>query len=82
MLSRGEDDETRIAVLAAYQRGFRIVFWVGAALAGLAFFIALVMMKQVNLDREDDEALKKEAAEAVGEKKKRKEGEASETSTM
>jgi phosphotransferase system glucose/maltose/N-acetylglucosamine-specific IIC component len=74
VLSRGEDDKTRIAVLAAYQHGFRIVFWVGAALAGLAFFVALAMMKQVNLDREDDEVLKKEAAEVVGEKK-RKEGE-------
>ncbi|KAI5854973.1 major facilitator superfamily domain-containing protein [Tricharina praecox] len=82
VLSRGEDDETRIAVLAAYQRGFRVIFLVGASLAALAFFVALATIKQINLDRDDDEALKKEAARVLAEKKKRKEGEASETNTM
>jgi len=82
VLSRGEEDETRIAVLAAYQRGFRVVFLVGASLAALAFLVALTMMKQVNLAREDDEALKKEATRIVGENKRGGEGEVSEASTM
>lgn len=45
----------------AYQKGFRIIFIVGASLAAFAFFLAVWLMPQVGLNRADDQALKEEA---------------------
>lgn len=59
-----EDNEAeliRAALILAYQRGFRIVFIIGASLAALAFVLAWFLLPQVDLDRPDDEKLKEEA---------------------
>ena len=44
----------------AYQKGFRIIFIVGASLATFAFLLAVFLMPQVGLNRADDQALKEE----------------------
>ena len=49
----------------AYQRGFRIIFIVGASLATFAFFLAGWLMPQVGLNRADDQALKEEGAKRL-----------------
>ncbi|RDH27402.1 major facilitator superfamily domain-containing protein [Aspergillus welwitschiae] len=50
----------RALLIPAYKEGFRIVFTVNAALAALAFFLAVALMPQVKLERADDERLKEE----------------------
>jgi predicted MFS family arabinose efflux permease len=40
-------------VLAAYQRGFRIVFLLGAALAALSFLLAALLMPQIEIKHEE-----------------------------
>ncbi|PSS25431.1 hypothetical protein M430DRAFT_133859 [Amorphotheca resinae ATCC 22711] len=58
-------------VLAAYQRGFRIVFIVGAALAALSVLLAAVLMPQIEIKHEkkvkEDEEKGKEDEEKVKE---------------
>lgn len=53
----------------AYRRGFRRTFILMAGLAAFAFFVALVMMPQVCIDRIDDEIQKKEAKERMQQSK-------------
>jgi hypothetical protein len=53
-------DLLRSALSAAYQKGFKIVFTVGAALNVLAFVVACMLMRQVELTRADDDKLKEE----------------------
>lgn len=53
-------DRIRSVLIPAYQKGFRIIFIIGASLAALAFFLAYGLMPQLGLKRADDEALKKE----------------------
>lgn len=68
-------DVLRLALSAAYQKGFRVVFIVGAALNGAAFLAAWFLMPQVELARPDDEKLKEEGRRWGEEKGKvRKEG--------
>lgn len=55
----------RSVLVPAYQKGFRIIFIVGAALAALAFFLSCWLMPQVGLKRSDDEALKLEGKRRV-----------------
>ena len=55
--------------MPAYLRAFRTIFLVCASLAGLAFVLALVLMPQVELGK-DDEELKMEGRER--EKKREK----------
>ncbi|KAL1962023.1 hypothetical protein VTN77DRAFT_667 [Rasamsonia byssochlamydoides] len=57
--------EIRAVLIPAYQRGFRIVFIIGASLAVVAFFLAVVLMPQVELVRPDDEKLKEEARRRI-----------------
>ena len=52
-------------MIPAYQKGFRIIFIVGASLAALAFCLACVLMPQVGLKRADDDVLKEEAKKRV-----------------
>ncbi|GAT25313.1 MFS drug transporter [Aspergillus luchuensis] len=62
-LSKLPEDEAakvRALLIPAYKRGFRIVFTVNAALAALAFLLAVGLMPQVGLERADDERLKEE----------------------
>ncbi|CAI7619747.1 unnamed protein product [Penicillium pancosmium] len=61
-----EDAEhIRSVLIPAYQKGFRIVFIIGASLSALAFFLAWWLMPQVGLKRSDDEQLKEEAKKRV-----------------
>ncbi|KAJ5201778.1 uncharacterized protein N7498_006441 [Penicillium cinerascens] len=55
----------RSVLIPAYQKGFRIIFIIGASLAALAFFLAYGLMPQLGLKRADDEALKKEGEKRV-----------------
>jgi Na+/melibiose symporter-like transporter len=71
----------RKEVIDAYRKGFRIIFLVGACLAAFAFLVAVVLMKQVTLDRKDDAALKEEAKRKIEEKKRRKRGDVTPEST-
>lgn len=64
------DSETRKLVVDVYRMGFRVVFLTSAALATVAFMVALLMMPQINLDRADDEKLKEEGRKWVEEGKK------------
>lgn len=50
----------RSVLIPAYQKGFRIIFLIGASLAALAFVLACGLMPQIGLKRSDDEALKEE----------------------
>ncbi|PWY77911.1 MFS drug transporter [Aspergillus eucalypticola CBS 122712] len=59
-LPADEAAEARALLIPAYKRGFRIVFTVNAALAALAFLLAVGLMPQVGLERADDERLKEE----------------------
>jgi hypothetical protein len=68
------NQQVRAALVPAYQRGFRIVFLVCAALATLSTVLAFWLMPQIKLDREDDEKLKEEGRRAG---KERSEGEES-----
>ncbi|GLA37908.1 hypothetical protein AnigIFM63309_004890 [Aspergillus niger] len=59
-LPADEAAQVRALLIPAYKSGFRIVFTVNAALAALAFFLAVALMPQVKLERADDERLKEE----------------------
>ncbi|KAJ5258055.1 hypothetical protein N7524_009611 [Penicillium chrysogenum] len=60
-LSAKDAEHVRDVLTPAYQKGFRIIFIVGASLATFAFFLAVWLMPQVGLNRVDDQALKEEA---------------------
>lgn len=47
-------------ILKGYLRGFRTVFLIGAGLAALSFLVALFLMPELGLKREDDQRLKEE----------------------
>lgn len=68
--SRTED--TRVALVSAYKKGFRIVFIVSASLNVCAFIFAWFLMPQVELNRADDQKLKEEGKSRLSEKKKKK----------
>ncbi|KAF4536950.1 Tetracycline resistance protein TetB/drug resistance transporter [Lasiodiplodia theobromae] len=58
----GADAERiRTALMGAYKDGFRILFYVNAALAAVAFFVALALLPQISLVRDDDKKLQEEA---------------------
>ncbi|OJD33869.1 mfs drug transporter [Diplodia corticola] len=57
----GEVERVRGALEGAYREGFRVVFYVNAGLAAVAFFVAAALLPQVSLVRGDDERLKEEA---------------------
>ena len=67
-LNKLPDDEAahvRSVLIPAYKQGFRIIFIIGGALSAFAFFLAVVLMPQVTLKRDDDEKLKQEAKERL-----------------
>lgn len=64
-LSAEDAEHVRDVLTPAYQKGFRIIFIIGASLAALAFFLAIWLMPQVGLNRADDQALKEEAKQRV-----------------
>ena len=57
------DGKYKSDLVEAYRSGFKIIFIVCGALAALAAVLALFMMPQVDLEREDDKRLKKEGLE-------------------
>ncbi|KAJ5509180.1 hypothetical protein N7527_011323 [Penicillium freii] len=59
-LSAEDAEHVRDVLTPAYQKGFRIIFIVGASLATFAFFLAVWLMPQVGLNRADDQVLKEE----------------------
>jgi hypothetical protein len=63
--SAEDANHIRSVLIPAYQKGFRIIFIIGASLAALAFFLACGLMPQLGLKRADDEALKKEGEKRV-----------------
>jgi hypothetical protein len=58
-------DHIRSILIPAYQKGFRVIFIIGASLAALAFFLAYGLIPQLGLMRADDDALKKEGEKRV-----------------
>ncbi|KAL3429004.1 major facilitator superfamily domain-containing protein [Aspergillus tetrazonus] len=64
-LPETEATHIRSLLIPAYKRGFRIIFIIGAALAALAFGIAFALMRQVGLEKGDDEKLKEEGRRRV-----------------
>ncbi|KAL6238516.1 hypothetical protein BDW75DRAFT_247243 [Aspergillus navahoensis] len=64
-LSESQATRIRSLLIPAYKRGFRIIFIIGAALAAVAFGIACALMKQVGLEKGDDEKLKEEGRRRV-----------------
>ncbi|KAL4983274.1 major facilitator superfamily domain-containing protein [Aspergillus falconensis] len=64
-LSESQATRIRSLLIPAYKRGFRIIFIIGAVLAALAFGIACALMKQVGLEKGDDEKLKEEGRRRV-----------------
>lgn len=63
----------RVALSSAYQKGFKIVFIVGAVLNALAFVAAWFLMPHIELARADDEKLKEEGKKWDAEKNREKE---------
>ncbi|KAL1609639.1 hypothetical protein SLS59_001148 [Nothophoma quercina] len=63
----------RVALSSAYQKGFKIVFIVGAVLNALAFGAAWFLMPHIELARADDEILKEEGKKWDAEKNREKE---------
>lgn len=61
----------RAALSSAYQKGFRIVFIVGAVLNALAFVAAWFLIPQIELNRADDEKLKEEGKKWDAEKSRK-----------
>jgi len=53
-------NEIRAELVAAYTKGFRVIFIVCASLNALAFIAAWFLMPQIDLHREDDAKLKEE----------------------
>ncbi|KUJ13623.1 MFS general substrate transporter [Mollisia scopiformis] len=53
--------------IAAYKKGFRIVFLLGAGLAALAFIFAFALLPQLELSRPDEVKLKREGRGQQGE---------------
>lgn len=51
-ISSATPDNVAPAVLAAYKRGFRIVFLLSSTLAALAFIFALFLMPQIEIKHE------------------------------
>ncbi|KAE8161981.1 major facilitator superfamily domain-containing protein [Aspergillus tamarii] len=64
-LPQEEAEHARSLLIPAYQKGFRIIFLIGAALAAFAFVLAFWLMPQVTLNRADDEKLKEEGRKRV-----------------
>jgi hypothetical protein len=64
-LPQDEARRIRNLITPAYRDGFRVIFIITAASATLAFFVALILMPQVELKRPDDEKQKEEARKRI-----------------
>lgn len=72
LANRGDLDADRVrgVLIPAYKQGFRIIFLIGASLAGLAFVLCFVLMPQAELDRPDDKQLKEDGKKWMDEQQK------------
>ncbi|KGQ01189.1 hypothetical protein PAAG_12134 [Paracoccidioides lutzii Pb01] len=70
-LSESEASRVRSILIPSYQKGFRIIFLIGAGTAALAFFLAIFLIPQVALKRPDDDMLKEEGKKRAQESKNR-----------
>ncbi|PWN39531.1 MFS general substrate transporter [Ceraceosorus guamensis] len=57
------------ALRRGYRKGFRNVFILLASLGAFSFFVALFLMKQKTIDREDDAALREQAEQSLEKKR-------------
>ncbi|BCR87150.1 putative MFS drug transporter [Aspergillus chevalieri] len=64
-LPADEAEHARSLIIPAYRKGFRIIFIIGAALSAFAFVLAVVLMPQVALNRDDDKKLKEEGRQRI-----------------
>ncbi|PWY97708.1 MFS general substrate transporter, partial [Testicularia cyperi] len=66
------DAATSEALLRAYVRAFRNVFYFGLAMILLAFVLTVLFTKEYSLDRKDDDKRKEEGKQWYAEKKERR----------
>ncbi|KAL1998575.1 hypothetical protein VTN02DRAFT_5953 [Thermoascus thermophilus] len=69
-----DDLQVRDTLVEGYRRGFRIMFIVMASLAALSFVLVIFLMPQLQLDRQDDKALKEQGKRELQEEAARKKG--------
>ena len=69
------DAQAKAVVIEAYTRGFHSVFYLTIACTGIAFLAALFLIEQHELNRADDQDLKRQAKEELMRKKMSKKGE-------
>ncbi|KAF5018640.1 hypothetical protein F66182_9390 [Fusarium sp. NRRL 66182] len=70
-VSPSEAGRIRSVLIPAYQRGFRVIFLIGAAAASLAFILAFALMPQIDLERPDDNQLRESGRREYEEKRNR-----------
>jgi phosphotransferase system glucose/maltose/N-acetylglucosamine-specific IIC component len=68
-LSRTLHPDIYLEIVRGYRKGFRLVFIMLASLAVFSFIVAFFLMRHRDLDRPDDEKLKKEGKEYVAQLK-------------
>ena len=68
------DAHAKAVVVAAYTKGFHSVFYLTVVCSIIAFLAAVFMVDQHDLDRADDEELKRQAKEDLEKRKPGREG--------
>lgn len=71
-LKPSKRNELETVKLGGYRAGFRLVFIILAALATVAFLVALALMRQGTVDREDNADLKVQARAELSVKEERR----------
>ncbi|KAH8922708.1 MFS general substrate transporter [Atractiella rhizophila] len=61
----------KAAAIAGYRQGFRVIFLIATAVAGLSFFVSLFFIAEVTLRREDEKELKAKSKLWLEEKKRK-----------
>ncbi|SCZ93180.1 BZ3500_MvSof-1268-A1-R1_Chr6-2g08512 [Microbotryum saponariae] len=64
--------QQKVEIIAAYVKGFRVVFIVFASLQAFNFVITMIFMERLNLVRKDEEALKERGTQMLQERKRKK----------
>lgn len=63
------DAHGKAVVIAAYTKGFHSVFYLTVACTGIAFLASVFMIEQHELNRADDQELKRQAKEKLAKRK-------------
>lgn len=69
------DAHAKAVVIAGYTKGFRSVFYLTVACILVAFLASVLLVEQHELNRDDDQELKRQAKEGLERKKMGKKGE-------